>query len=133
MLLLCDEIFNHFPLFAETLRHVELCNGVISQIQENPPKLFYQCSERTLRMSSEAVSVYFYSHPEPTFLMHAVYKNEMVVFALGVFQFRSVVNPDDFELAAGIESGYPWLVELLLYTTELNPPNRPTNSVKCTY
>ena len=28
-----DEIFDHFPLFDETLRHIELCNNVISQIQ----------------------------------------------------------------------------------------------------
>ena len=36
-LLLC------LPLFEETLRHIELCNIGISQIQRNPPKLFLQC------------------------------------------------------------------------------------------
>ena len=30
-----------FPLFDETLRHLELCNIVISHIQRNPPKLFF--------------------------------------------------------------------------------------------
>ena len=29
----CDEIFDHFTLLDETLRHSELCNSVISQIQ----------------------------------------------------------------------------------------------------
>ena len=33
----CDEIFNHFPLFDETLRHIELCNSLISPIQRNLP------------------------------------------------------------------------------------------------
>ena len=33
-LALWDEIFDHFPLFDDTLRHIELCNSVISQIQE---------------------------------------------------------------------------------------------------
>ena len=37
-LALCDEIFYHFPLFEETLRHIKLCSGVISNIQGNPPK-----------------------------------------------------------------------------------------------
>ena len=37
---LCDEIFNNFSLFDKTLRHIELCNSVISQIQGNPPKRF---------------------------------------------------------------------------------------------
>ena len=36
----CDEILDHFPLFDYTLRHIELCNSVISQILQNPPKLF---------------------------------------------------------------------------------------------
>ena len=35
-----DEMFYHFPLFDEPLRHKELSNSVISQIQPNPPKLF---------------------------------------------------------------------------------------------
>ena len=39
-LALCDEIFHNFTLFDKTLRHIELCNSVISQIQRNPPKLF---------------------------------------------------------------------------------------------
>ena len=38
-LALWDEIFDLFLLFYETLRHIELCNSVISQIQRNPPKL----------------------------------------------------------------------------------------------
>ena len=38
-LYLCDEMFNHFPLFDETLRHIEVSNSVISHIQRNPPKL----------------------------------------------------------------------------------------------
>ena len=42
-LALWDEIFDHFPLFDDTLRHIELCNSVISQIQENTPKLCLQC------------------------------------------------------------------------------------------
>ena len=29
-LALCDEIFDHFPLFDKTLRNIELCNSVIS-------------------------------------------------------------------------------------------------------
>ena len=33
---LCDEIFDHFPLFDDTLRHIELCN--ISLIRRNPTK-----------------------------------------------------------------------------------------------
>ena len=36
-------ICDYFPLFDENFRHIELCNRVISQIQRNPPKLFYQC------------------------------------------------------------------------------------------
>ena len=40
LLALCDEIFNHFPLFDETSGNIELCNSVISPIQRNPPKLF---------------------------------------------------------------------------------------------
>ena len=39
-LALCDEIFDHFPLFYETSCHIELCNSVASQMQRNPPKLF---------------------------------------------------------------------------------------------
>ena len=31
-LALCDEMLDHFPLFDETLRHIELCNCVFSQI-----------------------------------------------------------------------------------------------------
>ena len=31
-----DEIFDQFPLFDETLRHIKLCNSFISQIQGNP-------------------------------------------------------------------------------------------------
>ena len=38
-LALCEEIFKQFPLFDETLRHIELCNSVISHTQRNPPKL----------------------------------------------------------------------------------------------
>ena len=34
------KISYHFLLFHETLRHIELCNSVISQMQLNPPKLF---------------------------------------------------------------------------------------------
>ena len=34
----CDEIFYHFPLFDETLRHIGLCKRAISPIQRNPPK-----------------------------------------------------------------------------------------------
>ena len=34
-LALCDIMFDHFPLFDETLRHIELCNSVISHIQGN--------------------------------------------------------------------------------------------------
>ena len=42
---LCDETFDPFPPFDVTtysIRHAELCNIVISQIQiqRNPPKLF---------------------------------------------------------------------------------------------
>ena len=36
-LALCDEMFDHFHLFDETLRHIELCNSVICQIQWNHP------------------------------------------------------------------------------------------------
>ena len=43
-LTLCDEMFAHFPLFDETLRHTELCNSVISQPLRNPSTLFYQCT-----------------------------------------------------------------------------------------
>ena len=39
-LALCDEIYDHIPLFDEILRHIELCNYLNSQIQQNPPKLF---------------------------------------------------------------------------------------------
>ena len=35
--LLCDEMFDHFSLFDETLRLIELCNSVISHRQQNPP------------------------------------------------------------------------------------------------
>ena len=31
-LALCDEKFDYFPLFDESLRHMELCNSVIDQI-----------------------------------------------------------------------------------------------------
>ena len=34
-----DEMFYHFPLFHETLRHIKLCNIVISHIKRNPLKL----------------------------------------------------------------------------------------------
>ena len=37
----CNEIFAFFPLFDETLRHIELCNNVIRHIQRNPPKHFF--------------------------------------------------------------------------------------------
>ena len=37
----CDEILDHFPLFDYTLRHIELCNSVISQILQNPPNFSY--------------------------------------------------------------------------------------------
>ena len=39
-LALCDEIFDHFPLFEETLRHIKLCStfSFISNIQGNPRK-----------------------------------------------------------------------------------------------
>ena len=32
-------IFNYFPLFDETFRHIELCNSVISHKQRNPPNV----------------------------------------------------------------------------------------------
>ena len=28
----CDEIFDHFPVFDETFRHIELCNSVITNV-----------------------------------------------------------------------------------------------------
>ena len=31
--------FDHFPPFDQTIRHIELCNSVVSHIQRNPPKL----------------------------------------------------------------------------------------------
>ena len=31
----CDEIFNHFPLFDETLRHIELWDSVKRQCRQN--------------------------------------------------------------------------------------------------
>ena len=34
------DAFYHFPLFDQTLRHIELRNSVISHKQQNPPKLF---------------------------------------------------------------------------------------------
>ena len=36
----CDEMFDLFPLFDKTLRHIELCNWVIRHLQKNPPTLF---------------------------------------------------------------------------------------------
>ena len=36
-LALCDECLDRFPLFDETLHHIELSNSGISQIQRNPP------------------------------------------------------------------------------------------------
>ena len=42
-LALSDEMLDHFPLFDETVRHIELCNSVISYIQRNPSKLFSKC------------------------------------------------------------------------------------------
>ena len=39
-LAVCDEIFDPFPRFEETLRHIEVFNSVISQKTRNPPKLF---------------------------------------------------------------------------------------------
>ena len=33
------KFFDKFPLFDETLRHIELCNSVTSQIQQNPQKM----------------------------------------------------------------------------------------------
>ena len=30
---ICDEIYDHFPLFDENLSHLELCNSVIRHIQ----------------------------------------------------------------------------------------------------
>ena len=35
---LCEEIFDHFPVFDETLRLIELCNRENSQMLRNPPK-----------------------------------------------------------------------------------------------
>ena len=32
LLAVCDEIFDHFPQFDETLRHIELCNSIICHI-----------------------------------------------------------------------------------------------------
>ena len=34
-----DENFDHFPLFDETLRHLELCTSVVSQMQRNQKNL----------------------------------------------------------------------------------------------
>ena len=39
----CLEMFENFPLFDKTFRHIELCNRFISHIQRNPPKLVQQC------------------------------------------------------------------------------------------
>ena len=39
-LAVCYKILDYFPVFDETLRNIELCNGVISHIQRNPPKSF---------------------------------------------------------------------------------------------
>ena len=36
--------FSTISLYNETLRHIELCKCIISQIQRNPPKLFKQCT-----------------------------------------------------------------------------------------
>ena len=35
-----DEMYNSFLLFDETVRHIELCNSIISHIQLNLAKLF---------------------------------------------------------------------------------------------
>ena len=37
---LCDVIYDLFSLFDESLRHIELCNSVFSQIEQNLPQLF---------------------------------------------------------------------------------------------
>ena len=45
---LCDEMFDRFPLFDLTLRHIELCNIAPYQshtVQLNPPTLFYNSEE----------------------------------------------------------------------------------------
>ena len=39
-LALCEEIFDNFPLFDETVRYIELWNSVIRHIQRNLPTLF---------------------------------------------------------------------------------------------
>ena len=50
-------LFHHFPLFDETLRHVELCNSVNSQIQQNPPK---QCDYSNPRENYSVFSIDFH-------------------------------------------------------------------------
>ena len=45
----CDEIFDHFPLFDETLRHdvhIELCNSVVSEIYSTTNR--QNCSKSVL-------------------------------------------------------------------------------------
>ena len=45
-LALCNEIFDHLPIFDETLRHIELCNSVIRHMHRNPPKAFLTVQTR---------------------------------------------------------------------------------------
>ena len=81
---LCDEIFDYFPLFDETLLYIELCNSVIRHIQWNPPKLFQQCVLHGVAsgQNNEASQAWNWNHfsncwqfiGQRNFLAHFIYR-----------------------------------------------------------
>ena len=54
-----DEMFYHFPLFDETLRHIELCNSVISQVKSTKTFLTVYRSQSDTLKQSPLYSVHF--------------------------------------------------------------------------
>ena len=65
-LALWDEIFDPFPLFDETLRHIELCNSVISEVCQN-----FSNSVQFLKH----LTVFHFTHK---FMLFPVYKRNLM-------------------------------------------------------
>ena len=107
---LCDEIFDHFPLFDETLRHKELCKSVVSQLQLNPPKFcltvytLYTLYSTTLSQSNSKLEINFLYELVYTvqysmwqwlyteFEIHGCFPDNISTCGLGKFDHESILN-----------------------------------------
>ena len=68
-LAVCDEIFDHFPLFDEILRLIEFCNSVVSELYSTTNR--QNCSKSVLVRRPWFHSILLHNHCTLTVYIHA--------------------------------------------------------------